>query len=224
MRKLLLTSTFIIISIAIFGQRKMNNNSTSMDTLSYALGIVFGENIKSGGFENVDANVFAQTVDKVLKGEPLLFSKEQASEVINTAYRKNIERKAQKNLEKGKAFLDENAKKEGVITLASGLQYKVLTEGTGAKPTLSDKVKVHYHGTLIDGTVFDSSVERGEPISFGVTQVIKGWTEALLLMPIGSKWMLYIPADLAYGANPRPGGVIEPNDALIFEVELLGIE
>ena len=122
----------------------------------------------------------------------------------------------------GIAFLAENAKKAGVIVLPSGLQYKVLKAGKGAKPTATDVVKVHYHGTLIDGTVFDSSVDRGQAATFGVTQVIAGWTEALQLMPIGSKWMLYIPYDLAYSSQDR--GTIKPFSALVFEIELLGIE
>ena len=122
----------------------------------------------------------------------------------------------------GDKFMEENKAKDGVVTLPSGLQYKVITNGTGEKPTATDRVKVHYHGTLIDGTVFDSSVERGEPTVFGVGQVIKGWTEALELMPVGSKWILYIPYDLAYGG--RDAGKIKPFSNLIFEVELLEIE
>jgi FKBP-type peptidyl-prolyl cis-trans isomerase FklB len=118
--------------------------------------------------------------------------------------------------------MSENGSREGVVTLPSGLQYEILTEGKGAIPTDTDRVKVHYHGTLIDGTVFDSSVERGEPATFGVTQVIAGWTEALQLMPVGSKWKLYIPYDLAYGSSDR--GSIKPFSNLIFEVELIGIE
>lgn len=126
----------------------------------------------------------------------------------------------QSALEKGKAFLTENGQHPDVVTLPSGLQYKVLVAGTGAKPTASQTVKVNYEGTLIDGTIFDSSYKRGEPIEFGVTQVIKGWVEGLQLMPVGSTWMLYIPSDLAYG--PRgAGGLIGPNETLIFKVELL---
>ena len=120
-------------------------------------------------------------------------------------------------------FLEENSKKEGVTTLASGLQYEIITEGNGSKPSATDRVKCHYHGTLIDGKVFDSSVERGQPAVFGVNQVIKGWVEALQLMSVGSKWRLYIPSDLAYGAQGA-GEMIGPNTALIFDVELLGIE
>jgi FKBP-type peptidyl-prolyl cis-trans isomerase FklB len=135
----------------------------------------------------------------------------------------NIGGKPGAKLDAGEAFLAENAKKEGVKTTASGLQYKVLKSGTGESPKPTDKVKVHYHGTLIDGTVFDSSVQRGEPISFPVGGVIQGWVEALQLMKVGDKWQLFIPARLAYGEN-SPGSGIPPNSVLIFEVELLAIE
>jgi len=131
--------------------------------------------------------------------------------------------KMSKNKVAGEQFLAENKSKPGVVTLPSGLQYIILKEGTGAKPTAADKVKTHYHGTLIDGTVFDSSVERGEPISFPVGGVIKGWTEALQLMPVGSKWKLFIPSELAYG-DRQAGPKIGPGSALIFDVELLDIE
>ena len=130
----------------------------------------------------------------------------------------------EKNQKEGAAFLAENAKKPGVKTLPSGLQYKVVKEGTGPMPKATDQVKTHYRGTLIDGTVFDSSYKRGEPATFGVSDVIAGWTEALQLMKVGSRWQLFIPGDLAYGANPRPGGPIGPNATLLFEIELLGIE
>jgi len=130
---------------------------------------------------------------------------------------------ALKNKEDGEKFLAENKTKDGVVTTDSGLQYIVLKEGSGVKPTSESRVKVHYHGTLIDGTVFDSSVDRGNPTEFGVTQVIKGWTDGLQIMAVGSKYIFFIPSDLAYGANPRPGGVIKPNATLIFDVELLGI-
>ncbi|MCB1225038.1 MAG: FKBP-type peptidyl-prolyl cis-trans isomerase, partial [Verrucomicrobiales bacterium] len=123
----------------------------------------------------------------------------------------------------GKKFLDENGKKDGVVTTPSGLQYEVMTEGKGDKPAATDQVKVHYHGTLLDGTVFDSSVERGEPITFPVQGVIKGWVEALQLMPVGSKWKLFIPSELAYGKQGA-GSDIGPDETLVFEVELLGIE
>lgn len=131
--------------------------------------------------------------------------------------------KAGVNLEKGKKFLEDNGKRKGVITLPSGLQYEILKEGNGPKPTATDKVTTHYHGTTIDGKVFDSSVERGQPAQFGVNQVIPGWTEALQLMPVGSKWKLFIPSNLAYGESGA-GGAIGPNETLVFEVELISID
>ena len=149
-------------------------------------------------------------------------SYQEAQTAINDFFRALQDKAGQKNREEGQAFLAANARRPEVVTLPSGLQYEVVHEGTGAKPKASDTVEVHYHGTLIDGTVFDSSVERGEPATFRVNGVIKGWTEALQLMPVGSKWTLYIPYDLAYGTQDM--GDIKPYSTLIFEVELLGIE
>ncbi|WP_165022458.1 FKBP-type peptidyl-prolyl cis-trans isomerase [Dysgonomonas sp. ZJ279] len=150
------------------------------------------------------------------------FAIDNPSELIEGKMKAAQERASAGQREEGDKFLAENKTKEGVVTLPDGLQYKVIKEGNGPKPAATDVVKVHYHGTLIDGTVFDSSVQRNEPATFGVNQVIPGWTEALQLMPVGSKWMVYVPADLAYGAADR--GPIKPYSALIFEVELLGIE
>lgn len=147
---------------------------------------------------------------------------EKAQEAQQARQEETLKEQYTDAIVEGDAYMAENAKKEGVVTLASGLQYEILKEGNGATPTDTDRVKVHYHGTLIDGTVFDSSVNRGEPATFGVTQVIAGWTEALKLMPVGSKWRLYVPYDLAYGAQDR--GTIKPFSNLIFDVELLGIE
>ncbi|MDD4697672.1 MAG: FKBP-type peptidyl-prolyl cis-trans isomerase [Fermentimonas sp.] len=168
-----------------------------------------------------------------LKNQELAINKMDASNLIQAEMEKaqeaqmarqeeDLKVQYQDEIAKGDAYMTENAAREGVVTLPSGLQYEILTEGKGAIPTQSDRVKVHYHGTLIDGTVFDSSVERGEPAVFGVTQVIPGWTEALQLMPVGSKWRLYVPYDLAYGTADR--GEIKPFSNLIFDVELLGIE
>jgi FKBP-type peptidyl-prolyl cis-trans isomerase len=140
---------------------------------------------------------------------------------LQTYFQQAAEKVANENLKIGNDFLASNKTREGVMETATGLQYEILNAGGGAKPLSTDKVKVHYHGTLIDGTVFDSSVERGSPATFGVTQVIKGWVEALQMMPVGSKWKLFIPADLAYG--PRGQGKIGPNSTLIFDVELLEI-
>jgi FKBP-type peptidyl-prolyl cis-trans isomerase FklB len=149
-------------------------------------------------------------------------SYEEAQSVINDFFQTIQAKVGGEALSEGKAFLEENGNRSGIVTLESGLQYEVLSEGSGATPQASDTVKVHYHGTLISGKVFDSSVNRGEPATFGVTQVISGWVEALQLMPVGSKWKLYIPSELAYGAQGA-GQAIAPHSALIFEVELLDI-
>jgi FKBP-type peptidyl-prolyl cis-trans isomerase FklB len=199
---------------------KLRNN---IDSLSYALGILFGYNIQSGGFESINTEVFARTVQSILQNEELQMSTEQANELVNHQYREILNRKFEKNLEDGRAFLKANKNAPGVVALPSGLQYKILRTGAGQKPALTDKVTVHYHGTLINGTVFDSTVERKQPIELTVNHVIPGWIEALQLMPAGSKWILYVPPELAYGENPRPGGPIEPNSTLIFEVEILSI-
>ena len=168
-----------------------------------------------------------------LKNQELAISKMDANGLIQSEVEKaqsadqirqeeELKTQNQESIAAGDAFMAENAKKEGVVTLPSGLQYEIIRAGNGAIPAETDQVKVHYHGTLIDGTVFDSSVDRGEPATFGVTQVIAGWTEALKLMPVGSKWRLYVPYDLAYGSADR--GTIKPFSNLIFDVELLGIE
>ncbi|HRB38756.1 MAG TPA: FKBP-type peptidyl-prolyl cis-trans isomerase [Bacteroidia bacterium] len=177
---------------------------------------------------NVD--LISRGISEALKGEKTALTMEQVQACIG-AYMgekqkvKDQEAKAKAgvNLEKGKKFLEENGKRKGVVTLPSGLQYEIIKEGTGPKPAATDKVTTHYHGTTIDGKVFDSSVERGQPAQFGVNQVIPGWTEALQLMPVGSKWKLFIPANLAYGESGA-GGAIGPNETLVFEVELISID
>jgi len=158
----------------------------------------------------------------VMEEKPLQISIQEAQNIINRYFQQIQEKAHAANIEAGKQFLAENAKRSGVVTTASGLQYEVITEGKGSIPSASDQVQVHYHGTLINGEVFDSSVRRGEPATFGVTQVISGWVEALQLMPVGSKWKLYIPSDLAYGAQGA-GQAIGPHTTLVFEVELLAI-
>jgi FKBP-type peptidyl-prolyl cis-trans isomerase FklB len=202
---------------------------TELDSVSYAIGMDVAKNVKAS-FDDFDNDLFIQGFNNVIDSTDILLDPTVAQQVVRTYFQKKQKEEAAKrqeealkNKEEGEKFLSENKTKEGVITTESGLQYMVLKEGTGEKPTTSSKVKVHYHGTLIDGTVFDSSVDRGEPAEFGVTQVIKGWTEGLQLMPVGSKYRFFIPSSLAYGANPRPGGVIKPNSTLIFDVELLEI-
>ena len=209
----------IFCTSATYGQRLRNG----VDSVSYALGILFGKNIQSGGFQTINAEIFAQIVQKILHNEALDMTPEQANLIVNAQYQKMQRLKYEKNMNDGLAFLNNNKNAPGIVALPSGLQYKTIRNGTGAKPTSTDKVTVHYHGTLIDGMIFDSSVERGQPIELTVRQVIPGWIEALQLMPVGSKWILYIPSELAYGENPPPSGSIEPNSALIFEVELISI-
>ena len=200
---------------------------TSADSVSYAIGVLVGANNKqqletAPGSAEMNIEAMAAAFRLASLGEELEIAEEDANAIVQNFFRDASEREAQANLEVGNKFLEENKAREGVTTTESGLQYEVLTEGTGEKPGATDKVRVHYHGTLIDGTVFDSSVDRGEPAVFGVNQVIPGWTEALQLMPVGSKWKVFIPSDLAYG--PRGAGAdIGPNAALIFEVELLEI-
>ncbi|MDD2436794.1 MAG: FKBP-type peptidyl-prolyl cis-trans isomerase [Massilibacteroides sp.] len=193
-----------------------------MDKVSYALGLSIGNNFQNSGINLLNVDDFVCGLNHVLTGEKPEISYDEAKQVINDFFIKLQKEKLEINKKAGEEFLEINKGRAGVVTLPSGLQYQVLKKGEGTKPTAADKVKCHYHGTLINGTVFDSSVERGEPAVFGVSQVIKGWVEALQLMEIGAKWRLFIPSDLAYGEQGA-GGEIEPNSTLLFEVELLDI-
>lgn len=193
-----------------------------MDKLSYALGLSMGNNFKSSGIQTLSITDFANGVKAVYEGEKPEMTYTEAKQVINDFFTQMQREINDCNRKEGETFLAENKKKPGVVSLPSGLQYEILTEGKGKKPSATDRVQCHYHGTLINGEVFDSSVERGEPAIFGVNQVIPGWVEALQLMPEGSKWRLFIPSDLAYGENGA-GGKIAPNSTLIFDVELLKV-
>ena len=193
-----------------------------MDKFSYAIGLGIGQNLLSMGAQGINAEDFAQAIADVLNRKETAISHNEAREIVNKYFMELEEKMNAENIEKGKAFLEENAKKEGIITLPSGLQYQVITEGNGKKPSATDKVKCHYEGTLIDGTLFDSSIKRGQPAVFGVNQVIRGWVEALQLMSEGSKWRLFIPAELGYGAQ-QAGEMIPPHSTLIFEVELIEV-
>ncbi len=214
----------VILTTQVVAAQK--NKSVSLkneiDTVSYSLGIAIGQSLKSAGLTSFNETLFVKALKDVLEGKDQLFNQQQVNSILQNYMMKLQQDKAQKNLETGNNFLAENAKKEGVVTLPSGLQYKIIREGEGESPTINDKVTCHYKGTFIDGKVFDSSYDRGEPAQFPVNGVIKGWTEALQLMKPGSKWMLYIPANLAYGEQNIPG--IEPNSVLIFEVELISVQ
>ena len=165
---------------------------------------------------------FAQAIKDVIEGNQTAISHEEARDIVNKYFEEMQAKMSAAAIEQGQAFLDENAKKEGIVVLPSGLQYEIITEGTGDKASATDQVQCHYEGKLIDGTVFDSSYKRNQPATFGVNQVIPGWVEALQLMPAGSKWRLYIPSDLAYGAQGA-GDVIPPHSTLVFDVELLDV-
>ncbi|MEZ4938310.1 MAG: FKBP-type peptidyl-prolyl cis-trans isomerase [Crocinitomicaceae bacterium] len=194
-----------------------------MNEVSYAIGTSIAGSLINQNLDDINIDDFVLGIKDALSGQPLKVSPQKANELIQDHLDEKNKQMFEKNKTEGQAFLAENGKREGVVTLDSGLQYEIIEEGTGAKPGAESQVTVHYTGTLIDGTVFDSSVQRGQPASFGVNQVIKGWTEALQLMPEGSKWKLAIPEELAYCGNPHPGGPIKPFMALLFEVELISV-
>ena len=195
---------------------------TEMEKVSYSLGVNVATGVKAQGLDTIDANAVAKAFKDVFEGNDLDISEEESMQVLQDYFGKLAAEKSAQAGEAGSEYLTKNGAKEGVITTESGLQYEVMTQGSGAKPTADDQVTVHYHGMLTDGTVFDSSVDRGEPAQFGVTQVIPGWIEALQLMSVGDKWKLTIPSALAYG-DRGAGGLIGPGATLVFEVELIGI-
>lgn len=203
--------------------------SKELDRISYALGLSMGNNFRSSGIEKIDVKDFADGVAAVFSGEKPRMTYDEAKAEIQKFFTAMEERQraaaeeiGKVNAAAGEEFLGKNGQRSEVKITTSGLQYEVLEEGTGIQPKATDRVMVHYTGKLIDGTVFDSSVERGEPAAFGVTQVIPGWVEALQLMKEGAKWRLFIPSNLAYGPNGA-GGVIGPNATLIFDVELIKV-
>lgn len=198
--------------------------SNEIEAVSYSVGMSVAGSLMQQNLENINPEFFLEGITDALEGKNPKYNPEEANAIIQKYLQAAGEAKFGKIKEEGEAFLAENAKKEGITTTASGLQYEVITEGNGKSPSETSNVTVHYHGTLIDGSVFDSSVSRGTPASFAVNQVIKGWTEALQLMKEGDKYRLYIPQELAYGANPHPGGPIKPYMPLIFDVELLEVQ
>jgi FKBP-type peptidyl-prolyl cis-trans isomerase FklB len=204
----------------------MSQNYTSVEErVSYGIGRQMGQQLLDNPFDGIANEAVAQGLLDALAGTAMTISNEDmqaAFEEINNRMQAKQAEQGKTLAVAGEAFLADNAKKDGIQITASGLQYEVITQGSGAVPTATSKVKTHYHGTLIDGTVFDSSVQRGQPIDFPVNGVIAGWTEALQLMPVGSKWRLFIPHNLAYGERGA-GASIAPYSALVFEVELLEI-
>ncbi|MGL5683508.1 MAG: FKBP-type peptidyl-prolyl cis-trans isomerase [Marinifilaceae bacterium] len=194
---------------------------TSADTASYYIGYLYGTGLQRTGIDEPNMGALVAGMNCALQNVETKEDPQQMEMFLNQYIQNLMTQKADVNLKKGQEFLEANAKKDGVEVIEDGIQYKVIQEGTGAKPTETDVVKVHYTGTLLNGEKFDSSVDRGEPAEFQLNRVIPGWTKALQQMPVGSKWVIYIPADQAYGQ--RGGGPIGPNETLIFEVELLEI-
>ncbi len=228
MRKTLLAMIMAAAATVSMAAEPVKNLESEEQKVSYSFGVVFGKRM-TVDLPDLDMNAFVQGLDDAFSGKATLLSDEEVNQVLSQYQRsmqeqqlEKVQEIAAKNKELGETFLAENKNKEGIVTLASGLQYKVLEEGKGPQPGANDKVTVHYTGSLINGKVFDSSVERGQPATFPLNGVIAGWTEALQLMPQGSKWRLFIPPELAYGANGNRS--IGPNETLLFDVELLDIE
>ena len=218
MKKIIL-SLILILGITITNAQNFN---TEMEKVSYSLGVNVAKSVKNQGLTSIDSDAIAQAFTDVFEGNDLKISEQESNVILQDFFGKLAKKAQSENVEAGQKFLSENAKRNGVVTTKTGLQYEVLVEGTGDSPKENDKVTVHYHGTLIDGTVFDSSVDRGNPATFPVNGVIPGWVEALQLMNQGSKYKLFIPSELAYGERGA-GGSIGPNATLIFEVELISI-
>lgn len=216
---LLLTSALLLSALSLQAQKL----STSQDSLSYSIGVVVAQNLKKEGMRNVDSELMALAIYDVLNDGELGIDFEKSDSIFRKHIQEVKSKMKEENKLAGANFLAENGKKEGVVSTASGLQYEVLVEGIGEQPTIDSKVRVHYHGTLLDGRVFDSSVDRNEPISFPLRNVIKAWQEAVPLMKVGGKNRVYCPYDLAYGERAA-GPMIKPYSTLIFDIELLGIE
>jgi FKBP-type peptidyl-prolyl cis-trans isomerase FklB len=222
--RIFITATFLGVFLLVSCQTKLSNVNiqSELDSVSYCIGLSIGTNLQSSPMKEINYLAVAKGMEDGFGGKKTIDPYE-ANRIISTYMQRLENQNSVDNRAAGEKFLEENKAKSGVVTLESGLQYRIIREGTGPKPKLTDNVTVHYHGTLIDGTVFDSSVDRGEPASFPLNGVIQGWQEALQLMPVGSKWEIFLPADLAYGSRPMPGSKIQANSVLIFEVELISI-
>ena len=226
---LALAASLLTLACAKTSSAQEGALNTLEEKASYAIGVNMGQQLGAAG--NIDLDLLVQGFKDAAAGANLKLTDQEMMQTMQEfqrqmaeAQRAKSQQEAAENLEKGNAFLAENGKREGVVTTASGLQYEIVEPGEGPKPSATSKVKVHYHGTTIDDVVFDSSVDRGQPVSFGLNQVIAGWTEGVQLMSPGAKFKFYIPAALGYGTNVRPGSKFGPNATLIFDVELIEIE
>ncbi len=217
-----ITGLFIALLLAISSLAVAQTISDQLSRSSYAAGMILATELNNMGLSDIDQEAFVKGFQDKMSEMPTQVNEEEAFSLFQQMIMEARMKQDAQNKAAGEDFLAQNSRKEGVITLSSGLQYQVLQKGEGASPTLADEVKTHYHGTLIDGTVFDSSVERGEPISFPLNGVIQGWQEALQLMKVGDKFRIFVPEHLAYGEQ-EAGPHIKPYSALIFEIELLGI-
>ena len=223
MKKIIFALAIVSLMACNTGSQKLDSLDNQLDQVSYSLGVSVAQNVMSQGLDSINPQAVAQAFDDIFNGNDLMIAQEECGTIINEYFIAMNDRKKQTNISSGLDFLVENGKREGVTTTESGLQYEVMVAGSGASPLATDEVMVHYHGTLIDGTVFDSSVDRGEPISFPWNGVIPGWTEGLQLMKEGSKHKLFIPSSLAYGERGA-GQLIGPNTTLVFEGELISIQ
>ncbi len=237
MKRVFLLPSVLLFSITINAQTKtakpaakpktataaVGSLRTTNDSLSYAFGVSLGSYLKSQGISNLNYTMLNKAIDQTMKGQKPLLSSEASNQLMGRLAEAKAQKASGAEKQKGKQFLEQNKKRNGIVETPSGLQYEILTKGTGPVPKATDTVMAHYRGTLLDGKEFDNSYKRGEPLTIPVTSVIPGWTEALQLMPVGSKWKLYIPSSLAYG-DYGAGQEIPGGSALIFEVELVGIK
>jgi len=219
-KSIVILSTFSLLTLSVSAQIKLKSK---LDSISYSIGVNIARSLQQQSLDSVDPYIMVKGINDIFGSRQLDIDENKCGSLVQQYMQDAKGKKLNGNKAASDKFLAQNKTKKGVITLPSGLQYEIITKGTGTVPKSTDKVTVHYTGTLIDGRKFDSSVDRGQPATFPVTGVIKGWIEALQLMPVGSKWKLYIPSELGYGENGA-GGIIEPNMALIFDVELLKIE
>lgn len=219
---LLLSAGILMFSACNKSESGAGDFKSEREKIAYSLGVDIGRNIDGAKIDSLDLETMFSAIRDVMNKKDVKISDEESKRILMEFFNKKQQAALAEKGAKSEKFFKENAKKSGVVTLPSGLQYQIIKEGNGPKPTINDKVTVHYHGTLLDGKVFDSSVESGQPASFPVGGVITGWTEGLQLMPVGSKWKLFIPSNLAYGERGA-GNLIGPNEPLVFEVELISI-